>query len=133
MFNRHVRHGSAGLLAVLGIVLAGCASVPQQGPVGLGGSETAHKFNTGRVTLVISDFNGQPLSRARVDIESAGGDDYYRTAAMSDYSGRVSFAGVPEQVRISVYHAESQGNYSREFVVPSSGTTELQMLVETFR
>ena len=82
---------------------------------------------------MISDFNGQPLSRARVDIESSGGDDYYRTAAMSDYSGRVTFAGVPEQVRISVYHAESQGNYSREFLVPSSGMTELQMLVETFR
>lgn len=68
-----------------------------------------------------------------MDIESAGGDGYYRTAAFSDYSGRVMFAGVPEQVRISVYHAESQGNYSREFVVPPSGNTELRMLVETLR
>lgn len=132
-FISHVRHCRTALLAALGMALAGCASVPSQGPVGLGGGAPAAHFNTGRVNLYLTDFEGRPLDRARVDVESTGDDDYYRTAAFSDWSGRVSFAGVPQQVRISVYHAASQGSYSREFIVPSSGTTELQMLVESFR
>ena len=33
--------------------------------------------------------------------------------------------------RISVYHAETRANYSREFDAPSSGTTELRTMVET--
>jgi hypothetical protein len=44
--------------------------------------------------------------------------------------GYVTFAGVPEEIRISVYHAESMGNYSRVFHVPPSGTTELRMMIE---
>jgi hypothetical protein len=66
-----------------------------------------------------------------VNIEGAGSTaDYFRTAAWSDHAGRVSFNGVPEEVRISVYHAETQGNYSRVFHVPPSGVTELRMLVQ---
>jgi len=130
-FISHVRHCRTPLVAALGLALAGCASGPSQRPVGLEGAPAAH-FNTARVTLYLTDYEGHPLERARVDIEGTG-DDYFRTAAFSDWSGRVSFAGLPQQIRISVYHAASQGNLTREFIVPSSGTTDLQMLVDTFR
>lgn len=125
------RHAGTAVLAACGLLMAGCAAGPAADrPVALRG-EPAAKFNTGRVTLWVTDWGGRPLRHARVDIESAGGNDYYRTAAMSDPWGRVNFNGVPEQVRISVYHAETRGNYSREFLVPSTGITELRMMLET--
>jgi hypothetical protein len=128
-----VRYGAAGLLAVCGFVLAGCAGVPATRPMALEGDRPAVKFNTGRVTVYVTDFAGRPLTKAMVDVESTGRDhnEYFRTAAFSDVWGRVTFNGVPEQVRISVYHAETQGNYSRVFDVPSTGITELRMLLET--
>ena len=129
-FTRHIL--ATGLTVVLGIALAGCATVPAKAPVELSGA-SATKFNTGRVTVVVTDFGGTPLRLARVDLEGINDhQSYFRTAAFSDVWGRVSFAGVPERVRISVYHAETRANYSREFDVPSIGTTELRMLVETF-
>lgn len=129
--TRHVRR-AGGLAAMLGIALAGCAMVPPNTPVPLSNEPTS-RFNTGRVTVVVTDYAGQPLRQARVDVEGINDHrDYFRTAAFSDVWGRVSFAGVPERVRISVYHAETRANYSREFDVPSIGTTELRMLVETY-
>jgi hypothetical protein len=117
--------------AVLALAMAGCASMTPRRDMSLSGNEPAVKFNTGRVSLTVTDWGGRPLAQARVDLESVGNGDYFRTAAMSDVFGRVSFAGVPEQVRISVYHAQTQANYSRQFDVPSSGTTELRMMMET--
>jgi hypothetical protein len=129
--NALLRPVIAGLLAVAGLAAAGCASMPAGQAVPIEGDAPAVRFNTGRVTLYVTDLDGRPLPKAMVDIESAGRTtDYFRTAAFSDQSGRVSFNGVPEEVRISVYHAETQGNYSRVFNVPSSGVTELHMLVE---
>lgn len=120
--------------ALLGCVLAGCASVPPEAPVPLAGRESAVKFNTGRIAVVVTDYAGTPLPKARVDVEGMNDSkDYFRTAAFSDVWGRVSFAGVPQRVRVTVYHAETLANYSREFDVPSIGTTELRMMVETFR
>ncbi len=129
-FSSHVRQVlAAGLAGAL--LLGGCAGAPTSGDVPLAGDRKPVKFNTGKVTVVVTDFAGQPLKLARVDIESGSrSEDYFRTAAMSDVHGRVSFSGVPSDVRITVYHAESQGNYSREFHIPSSGTTELRMMVE---
>lgn len=130
----HLRHATA-LVAVLGIALSGCASVPTGAPVGLNGpQQTAKKFNTGRVALTVTDYGGMPLRQARVDVESAADqEDYFRTAAFSDVWGRVSFAGLPEKVRITIYHAETNSNYSREFHVPPSGTTDLRMMVQPFQ
>lgn len=128
--NRRLRQGALPMVALLGVVLAGCASLPSERPMALSGAEPAVTFNTGRVTVVVTDFGGQPLQKAVVDIESTDSSNYFRTAAFSDMWGRVSFAGVPGQVRINVYHAESRGSYSREFLVPSSGTTELRMMIE---
>jgi hypothetical protein len=130
-FARHTRR-AAGPVAMLGLLMAGCATQPSNVPVDLS-REAGVKFNTGRVTVVVTDFGGQPLSQARVDVEGINDHkDYFRTAAFSDVWGRVSFAGVPEKVRISVYHAATRANYSREFDVPAVGTTELRMLVETY-
>lgn len=128
-FSSHVRQILAGGLAGA-LLLGGCAGTPTSDAVSLAGEKPV-KFNTGKVTVVVTDFAGTPLRLARVDIESGSkSEDYFRTAALSDVFGRVSFSGVPEEVRITVYHAESQGNYSREFHIPPSGTTELRMMVE---
>ncbi len=131
MFSSHVRQILAGVLAGA-LLLGGCAGMPaSDAPVALAGDKQPARFNTGKVTVVVTDFAGQPLRLARVDIESgSNSEEYFRTAALSDVFGRVSFSGVPNDVRITVYHAESQGNYSREFHIPSSGTTELRMMVE---
>lgn len=133
-FPEPVRRATTIAAVVLGIALAGCATQPVTGtgPVPLSG-EKASKFHTGRVMLTVTDYGGTPLRQARVDVEGINDhNDYFRTAAFSDVFGRVTFAGLPERVRISVYHAETRANYSREFDVPSSGTTELRMLVETY-
>ncbi len=130
-FARHTRR-AAGPAAMLGLILAGCATRPPNVPVDLEGQARV-KFNTGRVTVVVTDYGGHPLRQARVDVEGINDHkEYFRTAAFSDVWGRVSFAGVPEKIRVSVYHAETRANYSREFDVPSIGTTELRMLVETY-
>lgn len=124
----------AGVSLLLASLLLGCATAPpRQASVALDGNESAVRFNTGRIQVVVTDFGGTPLKQARVDVESVNNEkEFFRTAAFSDVWGRVSFAGVPERVRVTVYHAETRGNYSREFNVPSIGTTELRMMVETF-
>lgn len=124
-------------LLLLALTLAGCASSGASSrpapaaPVALSGDQSARQFNTGRILLFVTDWGGKPLSQARVDVESVGDNEYFRTAALSDVMGRVSFAGVPKEVRISVHHAATQGNYSRQFNVPATGTTELRMMLET--
>jgi hypothetical protein len=129
--NGQVTHISAGLLVVVGMMLGGCTSYSPVERVPISGQKPAAQFNTGRVMLYVSDFSGRPLAKAMVNVEGANNsEDYFRTAALSDVLGRVSFHGLPQQLRISVYHAETQGNYSRVFNVPSSGVTELRMLVE---
>lgn len=124
--------GAALCVAMIAGLLAACASAPMtSAPMALG-QDSGKKFNTGRVSLYLTDYEGRPLNKAMVNIESAGepSKEYFRTAAWSDVRGFVSFAGVPEDIRISVYHAETAGNYSRVFHVPSSGTTELRMMIE---
>lgn len=131
-FSGHLRHVLAGGLVGTLLLAAGCASNPPTAPVALADEEEGQpRFNTGKVVVVLTDYEGQPLRMARVDLESGSkSKDYYRTAAMSDHYGRASFNGVPTDVRITVYHAESQGNYSREFYIPPSGVTELRMMIE---
>lgn len=126
-----VRFFSAGLLTAVVLMLGGCASGPTGQGVPITGEAPAVRFNNGRVLLYVTDLSGRALAKAMVDVESADSTaDYFRTAAFADESGRVSFSGLPEQVRISVYHAATQGNYSRVFTVPSTGVTELRMMVE---
>jgi hypothetical protein len=129
--NVPLRYISASLLTVGGLMLGGCASYPTGQGVPITGEAPAVRFNNGRVLLYVTDLSGRALAKAMVNVESAdAAADYFRTAAFADESGRVSFSGLPEQVRISVYHAATQGNYSRVFTVPSTGVTELRMMVE---
>ena len=128
---KQLRGPALGATMIAGL-LAGCASAPMtSAPMALE-QDPGSKFNTGRVALFLTDYEGRPLNKAMVNIESAGdvSKEYFRTAAWSDVRGYVSFAGLPQEVRISVYHAETAGNYSRVFHVPSSGTTELRMMIE---
>jgi hypothetical protein len=126
-----MRYFSAGLLTALGLLLGGCANGPTGQGVPITGETPAVRFNNGRVMLHVTDLGGRALAKAMVNVESTDpSSDYFRTAAFADESGRVSFSGLPEQVRISVYHAATQGNYSRVFTVPSTGVTELRMMVE---
>ncbi len=137
-FGGHVRQVLVGGLAVTLLLLGACATRPASAPnpastpVALDDEgEGIGNFNTGKVVVVVTDYAGQPLRMARVDIESGSkSKDYFRTAAMSDHYGKVSFNGVPKDVRITIYHAESQGHYSREFYIPPSGITELRMMIE---
>lgn len=121
--------GVVAAVVLAGVLLAGCGGMPASRPVALSDDEGRVKFNTGRVTVYVTDADGMPLSKAMVDLESNYGDEFYRTAAYADEFGKVSFAGVPEVVRISVYHSDTQLNYSREFDIPPTGTTELRMLL----
>jgi hypothetical protein len=131
-FADNMRQAATGLIAALGVVLAGCSSIPIETPMGLS-DKPAAQFNTGSVTLYVTDYAGQPLRQAWVDIESNAPPDkeYFRNAAVTDHWGRVTFRGVPEQIRISVNHTETRAYYSRPFEIPSSGNTELRMMLET--
>jgi hypothetical protein len=131
-FVAPLRRGAACLLAVSALCLGACASVSAPSPVGLQGEESPVHFDTGAVAIYLVDYNGAPLRKAMVNIESADVDNSYRTAAFSDDFGQVSFRGVPESVRISVFHSETSANYSRVFDVPSRGITELRMILETY-
>lgn len=85
------------------------------------------------MSLTITDYDGRPLARARVDVEGVNDHrSYFRTAAFSDVFGRVSFNALPERVRISVWHSQTRANYSRVVDVPPSGITELRMMVDTY-
>ena len=122
-YTRHMRVVAGLTAAVLGIALAGCATVPANAPVELSG-ESATKFNTGRVTVVVTDFGGTPLRLARVDVEGINDhQSYFRTAAFSDVWGRVSFAGVPERVRISLVIVDHEGKDQRY-------TTQTQIMLQ---
>jgi hypothetical protein len=122
------------LVAMLAVAaLAGCASAPPQDVTEAAAEGAQAGFNTGRVSLTVTDFGGRPLDRARVDIEGLNDHrEYFRNAAFSDVFGRVSFNGVPQRVRITVFHAATRASYSQVFDVPPTGITELRMLVDTF-
>jgi hypothetical protein len=126
------RRGAAGLLATSALLLQGCASVPAGSAMELDPGKRGVKFDTGRVALTVTDYGGFPLRKAMVNVEAIDSEDYFRTAAFSDNFGQVSFNGLPDRVRITVFHAETAATYSRVFDVPSSGLTELRMILETF-
>ena len=68
-FSGHLRHIVTGGLAGTLLLAAGCATKPQAAPVALADeAEGESKFNTGKVVVVLTDYEGQPLRMARVDI-----------------------------------------------------------------
>jgi len=115
-------------VALLGVVLAACAGVPRQlSPVTL--DTPGVQFSNGRVMLVLTDENGLPMARTRVDF-SWESPDYYKTSGFTDIGGWVTFNGIPEVAEVSIDHPG--GNYSRTLLVPQRGTSELRVILDTY-
>jgi hypothetical protein len=124
------RTATAALATVvlLGTQLAGCASVPRQfSPVSLDTPQV--QFSLGRVLLVLTDENGLPMPRTRVDF-SWESPYFYKTSAFTDGTGYVTFSGVPEVAEVSIDHPG--GNYTRILYVPQRGTSELRVILDTY-
>jgi len=117
----------AGALA-LAALLAGCAAMPPRYDLSTPGTPAVH-FPNGRVTFVLTDEQGLPLQRYRVDM-SWEHPDFYRTSAFTDSFGRVTFNGVPELANVSI---DSPGGlYSQYLLVPQRGSNELPVILQTF-
>ena len=104
-------------------MLAACAA---SGPIASPGTRQPVQFNTGRLTVWVTDQNGQPLQDARVDVD-ADLPDFYRNTAFLDRRGTASFNGVPRVVRVTVVHP--YGYYSAPYVLPETGIAEMRMIV----
>lgn len=130
-----VRYGSfaaavvpVASLVVLGALLTGCASTTSQmAPVSL--DTPAVSFTNGRIKLYLTDENGMPMTRTKVDFAWES-PQFFKTSAFTDNEGQVSFAGVPEVAEVSIDHPG--GNYTRTLVVPQRGTSELRVILDTY-
>ncbi len=117
----------AGAL-VLGGLLAGCASTTRQfSPVSL--DTPTVSFTNGRIMLFLTDENGLPMTRTRVDF-SWESPQFYKTSAFTDNNGQVTFSGVPEVAEVSIDHPG--GNYTKTLVVPQRGTSEMRVILDTY-
>lgn len=118
---------ASSLLAVAAL-LASCAAGPRQNELVPLDTQPVH-FPSGRVTLVLLDEMGMPMTRTKVDF-SWERPSFYRTMGFTDNIGRVTFAGVPDMAIVSIDHPG--GNYSRTLLVPQRGTAELQVILDTY-
>jgi len=55
--------------------------------------------------------------------------DFYKTSAMTDRDGKVSFYGIPDVATVSINH--DAGLYERTLLVPQSSISELRVMVDT--
>lgn len=115
--------------------VAGCAASPPQATAPASGSGGAPatgqqqgSFNTGRLTVVVTNQNGRPLERAQVDVVATG-NTHFRTTGVTNRDGTVSFNGVPQSINVSVNHPT--GSYSQNFNVTPNGTSEMRLIVDT--
>lgn len=116
-----------GLAAVaIAAVIAGCASGPLARPMGLEARPV--QFNRGRVMVVLTDEFGSPMPGYRVDF-TWDKPDFYKTSAMTDRDGKVSFYGIPDVATVSINH--DAGLYERTLLVPQSSISELRVMVDT--
>jgi hypothetical protein len=128
-FSRDLKSAarSSGLV-MMAALLAACATAPQQnGYVPLDTPPVT--FPSGRITLVLLDEMGMPMTRTKVDFAWER-PNFYRTMGFTDSIGRVTFAGVPEMANVSIDYPG--GNYSRTLMVPQRGTAELQVILDTY-
>lgn len=127
-FRRGIGRAGARMLLLAGaLLMAACATGERGGgPVGLPDEGEASNFNRGRLSVVIVDQNGQAVDRARIDLESDR-PGYYRTSAFTNRQGSVMFTGVPQDLRVNVFHP--YGSYSQPFHVPATGVSELRLIV----
>lgn len=116
--------GAAGLAAFL----SACASMPRDPQlVGLGTS--APKFSTGRLTVVLVDEYGVAIPGMAVDV-AWDEPQFYKTSALTDRNGAVSFRGVPEIAEVSINYPG--GLYHNRILVPQSGIPELRLVLDTY-
>jgi hypothetical protein len=109
-------------------MLTACASTPRQfAPVSL--DTPSVPFSNGRIMVFLTDENGLPMTRTRVDF-SWESPQFYKTSAFTDNYGQVTFNGVPEVAEVSIDHPG--GNYSRTLLVPQRGTSELRVILDTY-
>jgi hypothetical protein len=110
------------------LLLASCATVARPpDPVLLGKHDMP--TSTGRVTFVLTDENGIPMTQIRVDVgwESP---QFFRTSRTTDSLGRVTFSGMPEIASVSINHPG--GMYTRTLQIPQQGTMEWPVILETY-
>lgn len=116
---------------LLAIALSGCAAGPGSAdapPAPQAAQSTGDvAFNTGRLTVYVSDQNGRRLDRTNVDVTGAGG---YRATGVTDRDGRVQFNGVPPTVQVSAVN--QGGSYAQSFNVPPNGSSEMRMIIDIF-
>jgi hypothetical protein len=111
-----------------GALFTACASAPRTfGPVSLDTPEVA--FSSGKISVFLTDENGLPMVRTRVDF-SWQKPEFYKTSAFTDNNGQVTFNGVPEVAEVSIDHPG--GNYTKTLVVPQRGISELRVILDTY-
>jgi hypothetical protein len=86
-------------------------------------------FTNGRIMLLLSDENGMPMVRTRVDL-SWESPQFYKTSAFTDNYGQVIFKGVPEVAELSIDHPG--GNFTSTLVVPQRGMMQLPVILDTY-
>lgn len=130
---RRIRARGATFGAGVGVLLAGvlltaCASAPRQfSPVSLESSEVS--FSSGRIMLFLTDEEGLPMVRTTVDFFWEA-PEFYRTSAVTDNYGQVTFAGVPEVAEVNIDHPG--GTFTTTLFVPQRGTSELRLMLDTY-
>jgi hypothetical protein len=120
-----VRSIVGGLL--LASILASCAIAP--GPdAAVALDRPAVKFSQGRVTVVVLDEYGVAMPGMRVDLMWEE-PSFYKTSALTNWSGKVTFSGVPQVAEVTIDHPG--GIYQSTVLVAQSGAPELRVMVDT--
>lgn len=117
------------LAASLAAALSGCASGPASSeapPAPQAAQATGETtFNTGRLTVHVTDQNGRPLDRTNIDVTGDGG---YRGTGVTNRDGRVQFNNVPPRVQVSAIN--QGGSFSQNFNVPPNSSSEMRMIID---
>jgi hypothetical protein len=95
--------------------------------VGLGTAPA--KFSTGRITVVLVDEYGVAMPGMAVDL-AWDEPSFYKTSALTDRNGTVSFRGVPEVAEVSINYPG--GLYRNTILIPQSGLPELRLVLDTY-
>lgn len=120
---------AATLLATLATALSGCASAPAtaDAPPAPQSAQAAGEssFNTGRLTVYVTDQNGRALDRTNIDVTGDGG---YRATGVTNRDGRVQFNNVPPRVQVNAIN--QGGSFSQNFNVPPNSSSEMRMIID---
>ena len=112
---------------MVGVILASCATMPGE-PVPAGLERPKTQFSQGRMSIVLVDEYGYNLPGMQVFL-SWDEPTFYKTSALTDRQGQVTFSGIPEVAEVSIHHPG--GYYSTMVLVPQSGRPELRVMLDT--